>query len=181
MEIKHRVELPNLLKYFNLPLIGIELGSAEGYSAKDFMEAGLKKLYMVDLWGNIQGQSGDGGLADDWHEKNYKDAVERLKPYGKKVKFLRGLTSDMAKKIPDNIAGLVYVDAFHQYEGVKADIHNYWSKLVKGGVMAFHDYEMEIQYGVKRAVLEFAQQNNLEVHLIPENKKEDAGAYIFKK
>jgi transposase len=59
------------------------------------------------------------------------------------------------------------------------DIAAYWSKLVSGGIMSFHDHENE-SYGVKKAVAEFAKENNLEVHLLPENKPEDAGAWIQK-
>lgn len=179
MTITHRVQLPDLLIYFNLPLIGIELGSAEGYSASDFMKAGLEKLYMVDMWGNIPTQSGDGNMPDSWHHKNYEDAVERLKPYGDKVTFLRGLTKDMAQYVPDNSVGMVYIDALHTEQGVRDDINNYWSKLVKGGCMAFHDF-LSPEYGVKEAVYKFADQNGLQVHFIPENKTEDAGAYFFK-
>lgn len=180
MEIKHRTQLPDLLRHFNLPLIGVECGSAEGFSAADFMKAGLEKLYMVDLWGNIPTQSGDGNMSNEWHFKNYADAKERLNPYGDKVIFLRGLTKDMAQFIPDNSCGLVYIDALHTFEGVWDDTNNYWSKLVSGGIMAYHDFESP-QYGVKESVQKFAAENNLSIHLIPENKLEDAGCWIQKK
>ena len=36
------------------------------------------------------------------------------------------------------------------------------------------------QYGVKQAVQEFASEQNLEIHLIPENQIQDAGAWIIK-
>lgn len=180
MEIKYRVQLPDLLRHFNLPLRGCELGSAEGYSAADFMKAGMEQLILVDLWEKIEGHSGDGGNENDWHFKNYEVAVERMKPYGNKVTFLRGLTSEMAPSIWDNSLSLVYVDADHSEAGVTADINNYWSKLISGGIMAFHDYENTWDYGVKAAVTKFASENNLEIHLIPENKLEDAGAWIQK-
>jgi hypothetical protein len=58
------------------------------------------------------------------------------------------------------------------------DIANWFRKLKKGGIMAFHDYEAP-QYGVKPAVKEFANRNDYLIHLIPEDKPEDAGAYII--
>jgi len=180
MEIKYRIELPRLVKELGLPMVGIELGCAEGFSAYEFMKGGLDKLYMVDNWGEIEGQKGDGGFPAGWHEKNYSDAVERMKPYGDRVVFLKGLTHEMAKHIPDNSAGLVYVDANHSYDAVVQDIYFYWPKLVAGGVMAFHDF-MAPQYGVKQAVEHFARIKGIDtITVMPENKLEDAGAYIIK-
>lgn len=179
MKITKRTELPKLMKHLGLPMRAIELGCAEGYSAKDFLEAGVEVLYMVDAWATIPGQIGDGGFNTEWHEKNYKDAMERIEPYRAQVFVQRGLTHEMAFYIPDNRFGLVYIDADHSYIGVKHDIHNYWNKLVVGAIMAFHDYENEV-YGVKQAVNEFAEQNHLTVHLLPETKKDDAGAYLIK-
>lgn len=180
MEIQYRTQLPDLLRHFNLPLRGVELGSAEGFSAADFMKAGMEQLILVDLWAKIEGHSGDGGNPDEWHNKNYDIAVERLKPYGDKVVFLRGLTGEMVSSIWDNSLSLVYVDADHSFEGVWADINNYWPKLVSGGIMGFHDFGNDWDYRVKEAVNKFASENNLEVHFIPENKIEDAGAWIKK-
>lgn len=179
MEIKHRTELISLLKHFGLKLTGIEVGSAEGYNAKDLMNNGLEFLYLVDNWNKIPGQSGDGGFDKSWHEKNWNDAHDRLKPYIDKVVFLRGLSVDMAKLIPNNCCGLVYIDCDHSFDGVLRDILAYWDKLVDGGIMAFHDYEAK-QYGVKEAVHHFVAKTGIEIHLIPENKPEDAGAWIRK-
>lgn len=181
MEIQHRTQLPDLLKHFGLSMIGVELGSAEGNSAFDFMGNGMEKLYVVDLWATIVGQRGDASNHSEWHNHNYEVATERLKRFGDNVIFLRGLTSEMAKHIPDNSVSLVYVDADHSEQGVTNDINNYWGKLISGGIMAFHDYENTWDYGVKVAVEKFAKENNLEIHLIPENKLEDAGAWVIKK
>jgi predicted O-methyltransferase YrrM len=35
---------------------------------------------------------------------------------------------------------LIFLDAMHDYESVKADIERWWPRLRPGGVMAFHDY-----------------------------------------
>lgn len=180
MQIQHRTQLPDLLKHFGLPMIGAELGTAEGHSAFDFMKNGLEKLYVVDLWATIEGQRGDAANHSEWHNHNYEMAVNRLKEFGGKVTFLIGLTSEMADRIPDNSVSLVYIDADHSEEGVTRDINNYWGKLISGGIMAFHDYENTWDYGVKEAVKKFVEDSDIEVHLIPENKIEDAGAWIRK-
>lgn len=85
----------------------------------------------------------------------------------------------MAEQIPDNSVGMIYIDADHSYEGVKADIEAYYPKLVSGGLMCFHDYESP-DYEVKRAVLEFCNNNNYIPITIPENDQYDTGAYFIK-
>jgi hypothetical protein len=85
----------------------------------------------------------------------------------------------MADFVADASCALVYVDADHAYEAVREDIVHWWPKLVPGGIMAFHDF-LNPAYGVRRAVEEFARHANLLIHPLPEDKDEDAGAYIEK-
>lgn len=181
MEIKYRKDLNKLLWHLELTGDTAEVGCAEGLFSADILKWDLpNKHYMIDNWGTIYNITGDGNNAQDWHDKNYTEAMERIKEYQKRVDVLRGMSVDMAIHIPDSSLALVYVDCDHSYIGVKADIDAYYKKLVPGGVMAFHDYEMP-QYGVKRAVNEFANANGLEVHFIAEDKLEDAGAWFCKK
>jgi hypothetical protein len=179
--ITYRIELPKLMREKRLPMVAVELGVAEGLHSYDLLNNGIEKLYSIDAWDTIQNQLGDGGSEKSWHLKNFESAKERLKQFGEKSVILRGFTNEMATIIPDDSCGLVYIDADHSYEGVKRDINAYWSKLVRGGIMALHDYESDAEtYGVKQAVTEFAKENHLTVYLLPENRPADAGAYFIK-
>jgi hypothetical protein len=180
MQIKHRIQLVDLMKELGLPLIAAEVGCAEALFSFDLLMAGVEKLWMVVFWDHQPNIKGDGNASPEWHKSNYEAAKDRVYPYKSKVEMLKGYSTKMAKLIPDNSLGLAYIDCNHEYSAVKADIGAYWPKLVKGAVMAFHDYENERDYGVKAAVKEFAATNNLEIHLIPENDPADAGAYIIK-
>jgi len=62
--IKYRSQLPSLLKDLGLPMVAVEIGVAEGYNSIDLLNNGILKLYMVDNWGTINGQRGDGGQTD---------------------------------------------------------------------------------------------------------------------
>lgn len=178
MEIKNRIQLLTLFQNGIKPIV-IEVGVAEGLFSRDLLEAGAGLLYSVDNWAQ-QNQRGDGGFPQEWHDKNYENAKKLLEPYGARSIMLKGRSVDMAKKIADKSVHLVYIDADHSKPGVLADSHAFWPKLITGGVMAFHDYESE-DYGVKEAVMEFAAEKGLEIHLIPENSKADAGAYFYKR
>lgn len=179
--IKHRYQLPQLMQEFNLPMVAVEVGCAEGLFSADLINGGIELLYLVDNWGNIHGQVGDGGFPTDWHNDNYKQMSDRLSPLGSRYKVLKGLSVDMAKEVSDNILGLVYIDCDHSYEGVMSDINTWFHKLVTGGIMAFHDYENDSPtYGVKRAVTEFCNTNGYTIVLLPEMNIVDAGAYFIK-
>lgn len=173
--IQHRRNLNQLI---DLSLPAAEVGVAEGYFAADILSWGVPSLYMVDWWGHMN-QMGDANNSQEWHDKNYNAARERVSKYGIRAIFLRGLSTERCSAIPDNSLGFVNIDCDHSYEGVRNDIQAYWPKLVKGGVIAFHDYENKA-YGVKRAVEEFADKHSLTINLLPEDKPEDAGAYIIK-
>lgn len=181
MDIQYRWQLIKLLKHLNLPLVGVCVGVAEANFDRDLLNEGLEKLYSIDNWDTILGQKGDGGETSEWHLANYKEAVKKLSQFGDKSIIIKGMSNEMSIHIPDESVGLVYIDCDHSYEGVKNDIHNYYPKLVKGGIMAFHDFVDNGSYGVIRAVYEFAMENKLEVNIIPENKYEDQGAWFRKK
>lgn len=174
--IKYRSELHKII---DLKLTACELGTAEGYFAADILSWGVPKLYMVDSYECFPDKKGDISFPQSFHDNNFLAAIERVKPYGDKAVFLRGLTVPMSRVIEDNSLGLVYVDADHSYEAVKADIVAYWPKLRNGGIMSFHDFDNDA-YGVTQAVMEFCLKKNINVNYLPEDKPDDAGAWIKK-
>lgn len=179
MIINYRRELPFLMKHLELPMIGVEVGVAQGSFSWELLYNGVEKLYSVDAWKELQ-QTGDGGYPKSWHDTNYNMAVEKLSQFGERSIILRGLSHEMAKLVEDNTLGLVYLDGDHSFSGVMTDINSWYPKLVKGGIIATHDYESPA-YGTKQAFEEFAQHNGLEIYLLPEDKPDDAGAYMIKK
>ena len=73
------------------------------------------------------------------------------------------LTSEAAYLVLKKLsvkAGMIYIDAGHEYESVIKDIEMYWQLLNDGGVMILDDY---IGWsGVTKAVNEFALKNDLQ-------------------
>ncbi len=176
MIIQRRIELvTKLLPLLNKPLIVAEIGVAEGNFSRDILAQGAELVYMVDNWGEIKGQRGDGGFANYWHKANLRMALKNTQPWRKNRKILKGMSVDMAKLVPDESLSLVYLDADHSFDGVCLDIRTWLPKVVKGGVMAGHDY-LNPDYGVYDAVHLLCN----DALTIPENNPEDASFYFIK-
>lgn len=178
MEITHRKQLVDLMRELKLPLIAAELGVAESNFSCDLLEAGLERLYMVDAWQHYEGR-GTIAFHQLWHNKNYHTALWKVHQFEDKAVILKGLTGMMANRVKDGSLGLCYFDASHDYTSVSQDTAAWFPKVCVGGILAFHDFECA-DYQVKVAVQDFCR-NRFEIHLLPEDKIDDAGAYFLKK
>ena len=101
-------------------------------------------------------------LVDSWDE-NFESGVYDLfmnssKPIreimGDKLNIIRDLSVNASQKFKDNSLDFIFIDACHDYECVKEDLHVWYPKLKKEGIIAGHDY-YDGHYGVEKAVNEF--------------------------
>lgn len=180
MTIDSRSELVELMKDLKLPLIAAEVGVADGLFSEELLICGIEKLYMIDVWERIPFIDGMAGWAQETHDAHYKTAMERVRDFKDNIVVLKGLSYKMAKEIPDESLGLVFVDGDHTRLGVKTDIEYYYPKLVNGGIMAFHDYGNYDGYGVQGAVQEFT--SNQGIYILTEGSSDHTlwAAYIIK-
>ena len=178
MILQYRRQLPEFLISLNMLGDGVEVGVAEGNFSADLLREGIPRLYMVDIWNQMKKAKGDASNPQRWHDDNYHKAKLQTKPFGDRAIFLQGFSADMAGLVPDNSLSLVYLDGDHSYNGVWTDLVAWFPKLKVGGVLAGHDF-LAPEYGVKQAVEDFCR-SRFEVHVIPEDKNEDAGFYFLK-
>lgn len=69
------------------------------------------RMYLVDVWGQQANYQDAANVADAQQEAFYQQARRRLAPWKDKTIFLRQLTLNAAKAIPDNSLDFIYVDA----------------------------------------------------------------------
>lgn len=122
----------------------LEIGAFKGLSAWG-MAITAKALTSVDTF-----RANSAGQTQMPHETTFEDyvhAVARFRNAGWHV----GTSEEAARIIKDKF-DLIFLDAMHTYEDVKADIERWLPKLDTGGIFAFHDYGHADFPGVKQAV-----------------------------
>lgn len=179
MEIRNRIQLVDLLKEMNMLGPVAEIGVAEGNFSRDLLVAGVPHLYMVDNWATIPSATGDGSFPQNWHDKNFREAKQKVKAHWDRVTILKGLSIEMWERVEEKSLSMVYIDADHSFVGAYTDL-TIWTKRVKpGGIVAGHDYLCD-DYGVFKAVNDFTKKLNVPVFTIPENHIRDASFYFIK-
>lgn len=163
----------------DLSLPGVEVGAASGVFSLEILSWGISKLYLIDIWEHRPEIQGMAGEPQKEHDARYKMAKERLKDYPNAV-FMKGLSEEMAKQIPDNSLGFVYLDAAHDYGQVMNDLNIWVPKLVFGGVLGMHDFG-DTNYGVQRAAREFCNGKYKIHQLFEDGRMENIGAYFINK
>jgi FkbM family methyltransferase len=170
LRVLKRYHLPYVLNVMGLVGEGAEIGVAEGCFSETLLKYWKgRKLYSIDPWKEFSQQEyrdiTNVGQAEQ--DARYERALTRLQVFRDRSIVLREKSEDAAARFRDGQLDFVYIDAQHHYEAVKQDLALWLPKIRRGGILAGHDYIdgtlPEGEYGVKRAVVEFVEQNGLRV------------------
>lgn len=111
----------------------LEVGSFKGLSAWG-MAFGARSLLCVDTFrANSAGQTQQAELT------TYDDFCRATARY-RNVEVFIGTSEAAGAALEGRTFDMVFIDAMHTYEDVKADILRWWPRVRPGGVMAMHDY-----------------------------------------
>ena len=123
----------------------LEIGSFKGLSSWA-MATVAKSLTCIDTWkSNSAGQT---QMPEFTTLDDFNKAISRFT----NVTQLIGTSEQWAKSVePDRTADMIFLDAMHTYEDVKADIQRWWPKLRMGGTLVMHDYRHADFPGVEKA------------------------------
>jgi predicted O-methyltransferase YrrM len=132
--------------------IGAYLGRSTCFLAEGSRAGQRAQVASVDAWdldGNTTGPDANPGMYVE--PDNYSRYLTHVEACG-----VRGLVTPVQAfsseaEIPDTPIGLLFIDAAHDYEGVKADIRRYVPRVARGGVVVFDDYKTHCR-GVDKAV-----------------------------
>lgn len=170
----------DLFSEFENDLIIAELGVFRGEFSK-FIHSSLKpkKLYLVDLFSGYIGSGDKDGNNMVFVDLN--DEFKSLNEYfgdDTSVELIQSNSSDFLSLLPDEHLDIVYVDADHEYDGVKKDLTISYDKVKSGGFICGHDYVSPRFEGVVRAVNEFCEDKNLTINYL---SKDGCPTFCIKK
>lgn len=131
----------------------IEVGTWTGCTARKIVEHTSAQVWCVDHWkGSPKDVSGEL-VARFGADNVFATFLENNAPYlWKRVFPCRGTSQEWARVWPFKV-DLVFIDAGHEYEDVKADIEAWRPHVAPGGIICGHDH-FDGFPGVERAVRE---------------------------
>ncbi|MEK6257147.1 MAG: class I SAM-dependent methyltransferase [Planctomycetota bacterium] len=165
-----QTSLINWLRRLPMPIIGAEIGVFDGHTSEVLLrELPYLKLWMVDPWKPFKGES----LFDEMNAEQFEAmyyAARWWTEFAHDRRFVLPEASPRAAtRFADASLDFAFIDANHLYECVRADIAAWWPKVRPGGLLTGHDYgvyrDTTGEWGVRRAVDEFAQAIHREVTL----------------
>ena len=130
----------------------VEIGSHHGESAAIFLESGkVKSITCVDPLDDIHAPDVKSHPAhSDTNWEVCQQEILAVLSNSPDSRFIRLPSIEVAQNWPDASLDFVYIDGFHEYDSVLADIKAWLPKIKSSGIMAGHDY---IGFpGVKQAV-----------------------------
>jgi len=123
--------------------VGAFYGKSTAYMAVEIINSGKNiKFDVVDTWrGSPEHQVG----AWDYQEAMVNDTAfdifkNNLKPAEGSYNPIKMSSLEAANLYPDNSLDMVFIDADHSYEAVKADINAWYPKVKVGGYLCGHDF-----------------------------------------
>jgi hypothetical protein len=152
--------------------VGVEIGVYKGALSYRLLASNPRLfLFMVDPWAPTHSAeykaTGDEiaefGQSD--HDDTMRQAMEAVSPYQGQFEVIRGTSEDAVKRFKDGMLDFVFIDGDHSYRGCSLDIALWWPKLKAGGLMSGHDFRTDKDYGVIKAVKEFAGREKRKVRL----------------
>lgn len=134
----------------------VEVGCKEGRTSGHILrEVPGSQVVAIDPW-IVQARSADPKRETyaEWDfEKIEREFWENVGEGRDRCTMLRKTSEEAAPGVLDGQVDLVFIDALHDYQSVKADIALWWPKVRAGGILAGHDFNHKWP-GVERAVAE---------------------------
>ena len=140
--------------------VGTWMGRSAAYMAVEIKNSNKNiKFYCVDTW---KGSVEHTNVLEVKNDVLYETFLQNIDSVKDIIEPIRMLSTEASQQFSNESLDFIFIDASHDYDNVKADIHAWYPKLKVGGVFGGHDYHRGWP-GVRKAVDEFAKLNNLPI------------------
>lgn len=118
-----------------------EVGVWKGDFAADILNcsADIDKYYMIDPWAHLPDWNKPFNVTSTDFDSVYHEALSKTAFATERTVILRGKTTDVVHKIPDNSLDLVYIDGDHTLRGITIDLISLFPKVKTGGFIGGDD------------------------------------------
>ncbi len=137
----------------------IEIGSDQGRSTRALADNTRGTVYAVDLWEDFTVEDESGLYSRTEYTGRRFDLFCQNMAGCDNVRTVETTSLEAAQLLDDVRFDMIFIDASHDYESVKADILAWQPLIREGGLLCGHDYTTKP--GVKRAVDELIQNFQL--------------------
>lgn len=146
--------------------VGAFLGKSVSYLAVEANNSGKNiKIDVIDIWENsFAGVDGNlyENILKNLNDSFYNSFLKNIEPIKHLINPIKGNSENISKLYENNSLDFVFIDADHSYESVLNDILSWFPKVKENGILAGHDYNLEV---VKKAVLKvFGNENSIEFY-----------------
>lgn len=124
--------------------------------ARDFLELGVYRgafaqrllmdcqdiahYYMLDPWRHLDDWNKPANVNQPRFDEIYAEAMARTVCGGDRRIVLRGTTTEMIDRIPDQALDIAYIDGDHTLRGIAIDLIRTYPKIRPGGLLGGDDY-----------------------------------------
>lgn len=137
----------------------VELGTHWGFSYFAFCESAVKhgidmSAYAIDTW---QGDNQAGLYGEEVFQTV---AAHNAQHFSGMSKLIRSRFNEALDHFDDASIDILHIDGRHGYEDVAEDFRNWYPKVADGGLILFHDTQVEQHdFGVKRLFEELCRSH----------------------
>lgn len=124
---------------------GAEVGVKTGQHAAVLLThwKSCQSMKLIDLWAQQPDHANYHDLANvdnATQQSNLERTQTRLQSWAHKIEYFRMYSVQAAARIANHSLDFIFIDARHDYCGVKEDLDAFYPKLRPGGILAGHDY-----------------------------------------
>jgi hypothetical protein len=157
--------------------VGGEIGVFTGLFSRILLSAARpKKMYFIDPWWKEYGSRyPDWGSYTDHGRLStavaHRIASKRIRRYTQETRaeVLVEYSTTFLPKVPDNHFDWIYIDSTHSYEGTRAELLAFRTKVKSGGIVAGDDWQDDPVHphaGIAKAVREGLERREYESLMI---------------
>lgn len=119
-----------------------EVGVFRGHFAEKLLQEcpPIKQYYMVDPWRNLEQWNKPANVSNEMFDAFLTETLARTDFASEKRIVLRGKTTEVIDKIPDESLDFAYIDADHTLKGITVDLLKVFGKVRPGGWIGGDDF-----------------------------------------